>query len=98
MNEFLAALRCATVPNGYQVSAPLLFVLLMLVRLSLPLCVWCALFAAYVDGGETFWALWACTGLLGVEEEISCLNIRFPGRLNLESMLVAAARLSSVGD
>lgn len=38
MNEFLAAPRRATVPNGYQVSVTLLFLLLLPLFLSAPCC------------------------------------------------------------
>lgn len=87
MNEFLAAPRCTTVPNGYQVSVTLLFLLLMPLFLSPPrVYVLSGCVCTDVCGRGVRAVL--STGLLS---KSTTGDIGFQGRLNLESMLVAAA-------
>lgn len=105
MNEFLAAPRRAPVPNGYQVSVPLLFRCQCLSS-SLSACV-CRLPALnvclrvdvciYVRERRSPRAACATLGT-GLLSRSTVRDVRFPGRLNLESMLVAIAAPFCSGD
>lgn len=107
MNEFLAAPRCTTVPNGYQVSVTLLFLLLMPLFLS-PLCVYVLTAESECVCTRVHVCMYVCERRsqravcavlsTGLPSKSTIWDIRFQGRLNLESMLVAAAAPFCLGD